>query len=79
MNRPAKDNRGFTLVEILIVILIFSVVIATLFSSFKAFLLSSENVKEVVAHSEKITNIFKRINLDFESIFILQPPRYKKP
>lgn len=79
MNRLTKDNRGFTLVEILIAILIFSVVIATLFSSFKAFIISSQSVKEEVVHSEKIRNIFKRISLDLESIFILQPPRYKKP
>ncbi len=79
MNRPVKDNKGFTLVEILIAILIFSVVISTLFSSFKAFIISSENVKEVVAHSEKIRNVFKRISLDLESIYVLQPPRYKKP
>jgi len=74
-----RNNRGFTLVEILIAILIFSVVISTLFSSFRAFIISSENVKEVVAHSEKIQNLFKRISLDLDSIFVLQPPRYKKP
>jgi general secretion pathway protein J len=79
VNSLTKDNRAFTLVEILIAILIFSVVMATLFSSFKAFILSSENIKEEVEYSEKIRNIFKRIKIDLESIFILQPPRYKKP
>ncbi len=79
MTRPIRNKRGFTLVEILIAVLIFSVVIATLFSSFKAFIISSENIKEEVAGSEKIRNIFKRISLDLESIVVLQPPRYKKP
>ena len=79
MSRAMRNNRGFTLVEILIAILIFSVVISTLFSSFRAFIISSENIKEVVAHSEKIQNLFKRISLDLDSIFVLQPPRYKKP
>jgi len=79
LNRQIRDNKGFTLVEILIAILIFSVVISTLFSSFKAFIISSETVKEEIAHSEKIRNVFKRISLDFESIYVLQPPRYKKP
>ena len=80
MNSPTKDNsRGFTLVEILIAVLIFSIIISILFSSFKAFIISSEKVKEEIAHSEVIKNVFKRISMDFESIFILQPPRYKKP
>lgn len=79
MNKLIKDNTGFTLVEILIAILIFSIVISTVFSSFNAFIISSEKIKEEVAHSEKIRNVFKRIFLDLESIFIVQPPRYQKP
>ncbi|MBC2704555.1 type II secretion system protein J [Desulfobacula sp.] len=80
MNRPAKHHcSGFTLVEILIAVLIFSIIIFTLFSSFKAFIVSSEAVKKQVAHDEKISRVFKRISMDLESIFVLQPPRYKKP
>lgn len=80
MNRLTKNNcKGFTLVEILIAVLIFSIIIFTLFSSFKAFIVSSEAIKKEVAHSEKIRTIFKRISMDLESIFVLQPPRYKKP
>ncbi len=71
-------RQGFTLLEILIAILIFAVVIATLFSSFKAFIVSSEGVKANVLQIETITNVYKRISLDFESIFVLQKPRYKK-
>lgn len=79
MNSRAKYYRGFTLLEILIAILIFAVVILTLFSSFKAFIISSEGVKKNVLQKEKINNVYKRISLDLESIFVLQPPRYKKP
>ena len=79
MNSRIKCYRGFTLLEILIAILIFAVVISTLFSSFKAFIISSEGVKKDVLQKEKINNIYKRINLDLESMFVLQPPRYKKP
>ena len=80
MNKLTKNHcSGFTLVEILIAVLIFSIIIFTLFSSFKAFIVSSETVKKEVAHSEKIRTVFKRISMDLESIFVLQPPRYKKP
>ncbi|MCP4673515.1 MAG: prepilin-type N-terminal cleavage/methylation domain-containing protein [Desulfobacula sp.] len=73
------DNRGFTLLEILIAIVIFAIVIAMLFSTFQAFMISSREVKEDVLQIETITNLQKRITLDLESLFILQTPRYKKP
>lgn len=79
MNRQFNNTRAFTLMEILIAILIFFIVISTLFSSFNAFIISSEKVKQAVAHSEKIRTVFKRISLDLESIYVLQPPRYRKP
>jgi general secretion pathway protein J len=72
-------RQGFTLLEILIAISIFAVVMATLFSSFKAFIVSSEGIKKSVLQIATITNVYKRISLDLESIFVLQKPRYKKP
>ena len=79
MNSSIKCYRGFTLLEILIAILIFAVVISTLFSSFKAFIISSEGVKKNILQKEQINIVYKRISLDLESIFVLQPPRHKKP
>ncbi len=73
------DNRGFTLLEILIAIVIFAIVIAMLFSTFQAFIISSEKVKENVLQIDAIANIQKRITLDLESLYLLQIPRYKKP
>ena len=72
-------NRGFTLLEILIAIVIFAVVITTLFSSFNAFIQSSEQVKESVLTADAISNVNKRISLDLKSIFVVQTPRYQKP
>jgi len=68
-------RQGFTLLEMLIAISIFAVVIATLFSSFKAFIISSEGVKKDVLEIAAITNLYKRVSLDFESIFVLQKQR----
>ncbi len=73
------NDKGFTLVEILIAILIFSLIMTVLFSSFKAFVLSSEAVKESVSRNEAIRTVFNRIRLDLEAIYIQQPPRYRKP
>ena len=73
------NDKGFTLVEILIAILIFALIMTVLFSSFKAFVLSSEAVKESVTRNEAIRTVFNRIRLDLEAIYIQQPPRYKKP
>jgi general secretion pathway protein J len=78
INRQVKAA-GFTLLEILIAILIFAIVITTLFSSFNAFIISSKEVKENVRQTDQIINVYKRISQDLEAIFVLQVPRYKKP
>lgn len=80
LNRGEKYHpQGFTLVEILVALMIFSIIMTALFSSFRAFLLSSETVMEEIGYDEKIQDIFNRISRDIESVYILQPPRYKKP
>jgi len=68
VNSQARACKGFTLLEILVAVLIFAIVIATLFSSFKAFIISSEGVKEDLLRTEKIATVYKRISLDLESI-----------
>lgn len=73
------EDKGFTLVEILIAIFIFSLIMMVLFSSFKAFVISSEAVKESVTQTETFRTVFKRIRLDLEAVYIRQPPQYKKP
>ena len=65
--------------EVLVSVLIFSIIISALFSSFKAFILSSESIEKDVMYSEKIKNVLKRIHMDLESLVVLQTPRYKKP
>ena len=58
---------------------IFAMVISILFSSFKAFILSSEAVKNEIEQSESLRTVYRRISMDLEALFVLQPPRYKKP
>jgi len=80
LNKQAIHNpKGFTLVEILMAVLIFSIIITALFSSFAAFIVSSESVKQELTHNEKIKNVFKRTRMDLEALYVLHPPRYKRP
>lgn len=71
--------KGFTLMELLIAVLIFSIVILTLFSSFDTFIISSTDIKAKLEKSDKIQTLFKRVSLDLEALYISQPPFYKKP
>ena len=80
MNKSVtQSTTGFTFVEVMIAILIFSLVITTLFSSFQAFLRSSDAVKESITRTEKISAVFKRMHRDIEGVYMVQPPRYTKP
>jgi general secretion pathway protein J len=74
-----KKYEGFTLLEILIAILIFALIMTVLFSSFKAFVVSSEAVRESVTQNEAVQAVFRRIRLDLEGVYVQQPPQYKKP
>lgn len=79
MSNKLNINHGFTLMEILIAMVIFFIVITTLFSSFKAFMVSSESVQSTIHHSDIVGTLSKRIQQDLEAIFVLQPPRYREP
>jgi general secretion pathway protein J len=70
---------GFTLVEILITVAVFSVLILTLFSSFNLFISSANNIKQEVLQIEKITTTFTQITTDIQMVFLTHPPRYSKP
>ncbi|MCD4744386.1 MAG: prepilin-type N-terminal cleavage/methylation domain-containing protein [Desulfobacteraceae bacterium] len=76
----AKINAsGFTLVEILVTVAIFSVIMLTLFSSLRIFLTSVHIIKQEVDNIEKTISSFKQITTDLQMIFITHPPRYSKP
>ncbi len=72
-------DRGFTLIEILVAMVIFSITMLILFSSFQAFLSSSALLRDEVRQAEGSRLGLKIIHQDLEQLFILQPPRYQKP
>lgn len=80
MNKAVTHGSpGFTFLEVMVAVLIFSVVITTLFSAFQAFIHAGAAVKESIADTEKISAVFKRMHRDMEGVYVVQLPRYKKP
>ncbi|MEA1969662.1 MAG: type II secretion system protein [Thermodesulfobacteriota bacterium] len=77
-SQPHGSCSGFTLVEILVAVMIFGILMTTLFSSFKSFILSSNMVKNNINHAVEVRNSLKRVVKDIESLYISMPPRYKK-
>ncbi|MCG8638153.1 MAG: prepilin-type N-terminal cleavage/methylation domain-containing protein [Desulfobacterales bacterium] len=70
---------GFTLIEILISVLIFAVAATLLFSSFRTFIITGETITTDLDLTDTIKHVHRRITLDLESLFIVQPPRYAPP
>ena len=71
--------QGFTLLEILVAVMIFSVLTTTVYGAFNAFIMSASHVRQIVKQGEGAHATLQRISLDLQSIFIALPPRYQKP
>lgn len=72
-------SRGFTLMEILVAIVIFSLLMTTLYTSFHAFVDSSRGVTDALDRSRTSRTLVPLLSRDLESVLAIQPPRYKKP
>jgi general secretion pathway protein J len=72
-------DRGFTLMEILVAVLILGVLMTTLFASFNAFLSSSTVVTETLNRNERINTLLGHLERDLNALYITLPPRYKVP
>lgn len=77
MTDPGKQ--GFTLLEILVAMTIFSVTLLTLFSTFRTVSTSSEQVRNEIHHHERIQQCLQVIAADLEQIVLSRPPRYHPP
>ncbi|MBF0302112.1 MAG: type II secretion system protein [Desulfamplus sp.] len=74
----SKNHSAFTLLEILVAVMIFGIIMLTIFSSFRAFLVSSKIIKAEIAASEVSTSITNIIFRDFLALRISLPPEYSK-
>lgn len=71
--------RGFTLVEVLIAILMFGIIVTTVFASHRTVFVSAPIVENNIDLYEMGGTCLGRIALDLRSIYITQPPLYQKP
>ena len=80
---PASGIRhpdsGFTLLEIMIAIFIFSVIVTTIFGSYNSVFTGSEIINEGVTSYETARTCLNRMIFDLESIHVSFPPQYSPP
>ena len=72
-------KNGFTLVEVLVAVFIFSIIMLTLFSSFSALISSGQFIAGTLAEEGRARMALKRIETDLRMMFITRPPRYRAP
>lgn len=79
LKAPPRSASGFTLMEVLIAILIFGIIVTTIFASHRAVFVSAPIVESNIDLYEMAGTCLGRIALDLRSIYITQPPLYQKP
>jgi general secretion pathway protein J len=83
VQHPGSDIRypdsGFTLLEILIAIFIFSVIVATIFGSYNSVFTGAQTINQDATSYETAKTCLNRMILDLESIHVSLPPQYSPP
>ena len=74
-----SHKAGFTLLEIMVSILIFSIIITTIFASFRSVFFSAGKIDAGLDTYGMVGSCLNRISLDLSSITIAQVPEYAKP
>lgn len=72
-------QQGYTLIEVMVTIVIFSLIAVIIFSSYQAFLSSGKSIKAAIDIEQKTRIVFKRMQEDLQKIYVLQPPGYSVP
>ncbi len=72
-------NKGFTLIEVLVALFIFSIVVTLVFASFREIAFSARIVKDSSEDYEMLNNCLIRMTSDLESVFVHQKPGYIEP
>ncbi len=77
MTDPEKN--GFTLLEILVAMVIFSITLTTLYATFRSFLTSADLVTHDIRRQEQFRLGLQAMRADLEMIILPRPPRYHPP
>src|SRR6056297_2156207 len=72
-----EDEKGFTLLEILIAIFIFAIVMTTIYSAFNAVIAKNEAINQGRGLYEMTRNCLDRMTRDLTAIYVEQPPQYE--
>lgn len=70
---PLQINRtdcGFTLVEVMVALVIFSFVMVMLFSSFNSFISTGQSIAHGVDYNERARDVFRRLLDDLTEIYV---------
>lgn len=68
-----RTNDGFTLMEVMVALVIFSYVMVMLFSSFNAFISTGQSIAQGVDYNERARDAFRRILDDLTEISVPEP------
>ncbi len=77
--KPKTEDRGFTLMEILLAFLILGVVVTTILASFNAVFSTTDTLKNSARYYDMAKNCLNRMALDLGALYIIQSPLYKPP
>jgi general secretion pathway protein J len=66
--RTEKNNRGFTLVELLLAIFIFSIVVSAVYGSYRVTFDLVNRTEQKMAVAERASAVFERITVDLSSL-----------
>ncbi len=79
MTGGEADTKGFTLMEILIAVVIFGVLMITLFTAFNSFISSTTAVSRTLTEDERVRSLLELLEMDLTALYITRPPRYIRP
>ena len=79
MKNPAGQNSGFTLLELLIAIFLFSILTTTIFVSYRTLFVDTDDFESGITQYEMAQACLARITNDLRSIHVNLAPLYVKP
>ena len=71
--------QGFTIIEIMLSIFIFTIVVTTIFGSYRAIFSSADLINGKIASYEMANNCLNRMIMDLKAAYIFQIPGYTPP
>ena len=74
-----NSDHGFTLLEIMIAIVIFAIIITTIFTSYSSLMSGNETADQGTAPYEMAKNCLNQMVVDLESIHLTLAPGYSPP